>query len=113
MFEELFSSFVDVIVAGLNPFGPVAFVETRWHVLDALGADVGLERVHALNFEVRDVVPAKVNATVVFGRHIMRHLVFPIWNEVVCVDWRHSVRVLLVIARVVRIFGVRVFYRLF
>jgi len=67
---KLLASFDNIIVTRLNPFKPVAPLETRRHLVDAFVPNVALEPKDALPLITGDIIPAKVDTSIVLGRII-------------------------------------------
>ena len=101
MFIEFHARLFHVVFIGLDPLKPVSLKETRWHLFNTPVPDILLERSDTVSFEICDIIPAKVDATDVFGRFILCNHSMPVWLKVVSFEGHYILCILLVVAGVV------------
>ena len=111
MLNQLRSGLLNVIEAGLDPLEPIPLLKTGRH-LYTLPIHAVLERLHPIALVLGDIVPAEVNAPIILALDVERHNVFAVRHKVVKVGRRDIHRILAVVARIVRIVGVRLIHRL-
>ena len=106
MLHQTLRRFLYIIVTSLDPLKPVAFVPIRGHLDNSLLRHRFLESIDALHLELSEIVPAEVHESDIFRSVIGGYVIFTIGYEVVCLGRGDIMRILAIVARIVRIVGI-------
>jgi len=106
MQDKLLASFLLVIEARLDPLEPVSLSEAWGRVSHTAVRDEVFEPLHAVPLILRQVIPPIVDSPIVLVLVICCYAVLAFRNDEVGRGGRDVVRVLLVVAGVVRVIGV-------
>ena len=112
MLNNLWSSFCFLIERCLDPFEPVAFFKPRWHICDSLIPYECFQSSDASVLKLCHIVPPIVYFSVIAASMVPSHSIFAIRNQEVAIEWWHVYCVLPVVAFIIRVFWVRIVYRL-
>ena len=113
MSGQFLTTFLYIVMCGLNPFKPVTFVETGWHYFDTLSLPhVHLQRIDAFLLVLCNVIPAEMNPAIVLRFLVLSDTLVSGWKKVVDVGRADIHCVLLVVKWIVRIFWVWMHHRL-